>query len=472
MLKVSLYCILLNVIVTIVATKEENLLTNVIIGLLLIASFIFMVWYCMKGYNLMVGFFIMASIWVILVLIGNAIEPTAVLKGKSVIDVLTFVYADGPAAYAQSILVNIFFGAFFGRVLIDTGIAATLIRKVVELGGDMPRLTMSLLCIVTAVIFMSMTGIGPVISIAVIVLPILFSLGISAPVALFAFMGSIMAGIFCNTVNFIQYHTMYAGFVKSAASYSYNDYFRIGLIGMIVGLVVVLTIANLTMHSGTSHNWAVNAQQTSGKENAPWYSWIAVVLPVLGVVLLKLPIIFGFIASAVYAMLTTGKLRGSYKEVTRRFAKLFTDGSIDVAPMIGFLLSLAMFNNAATYAAPYFTALIGNIIPTNHLVLALVFALLVPLGFFRGPMNWVGSGAAIFAVVLAANPGIPVQFMYPLTAATTIFPQHLDVTQSWVAWGFGYTKVASKDYLKRSLPAGWICGAIMCVIIYFMYGNL
>ncbi|MCI1914075.1 MAG: citrate transporter, partial [Schleiferilactobacillus harbinensis] len=156
-------------------------MTNVIIGLLLIASFIFMVWYCMKGYNLMVGFFIMASIWVILVLIGNAIEPTAVLKGKSVIDVLTFVYADGPAAYAQSILVNIFFGAFFGRVLIDTGIAATLIRKVVELGGDMPHLTMSLLCIVTAVIFMSMTGIGPVISIAVIVLPILFSLGISAP---------------------------------------------------------------------------------------------------------------------------------------------------------------------------------------------------------------------------------------------------------------------------------------------------
>ncbi|MBT1022624.1 hypothetical protein KJW59_20020, partial [Enterococcus faecium] len=50
---------------------------------------------------------------------------------------------------------------------------------VVELGGDKPRITMSLLCIVTAVIFMSMTGIGPVISIAVIVLPILMSLGIS-----------------------------------------------------------------------------------------------------------------------------------------------------------------------------------------------------------------------------------------------------------------------------------------------------
>lgn len=446
-------------------------MTNALIGILLIISFGFMVWYCMKGFNLMVGFFIIATIWTILVLIGNTLVPNDAMQGKSLIDILTFVYADGPAAYAQSILVNIFFGAFFGRVLIDTGIAATLIKKVVELGGDRPRLTMGLLCIITAVVFMSMTGIGPVISIAVIVLPIFFSLGIEAPVALFAFMGSIMAGIFANTVNFIQYRTMYAGFVKSAANYTYNDYFKIGFIGMIVGLIVVLTIANLTMKKGTTHNWAVNSKSPSNN-SAPWYSWIAVILPVLGVVVLKLPIILGFILSAIYAMLTTRQLKGSYKEICRHFAKLFTDGSIDVAPMIGFLLSLAMFNNAATFASPYFTAIIGNFIPTSALTLAIVFAVLVPLGFFRGPMNWVGSGAAIFAVVLAANPGIPVQFMYPLTAATTIFPQHLDVTQSWVAWGFGYTKVSTRDYMKRSIPAGWISGAIMCVIIFILYGHL
>ncbi len=30
---------------------------------------------------------------------------------------------------------NIFVGAFFGRILLETGIAATIIRKTVELGG-------------------------------------------------------------------------------------------------------------------------------------------------------------------------------------------------------------------------------------------------------------------------------------------------------------------------------------------------
>ena len=107
---------------------------------------------------------------------------------------------------------------------------------------------MSLLCLVTAIIFMSMTGIGPVISIAVIVLPILMSLGIAAPVALFAFMGSIMAGIFANIVNFKQYQTIYAGFNSAAENYTYNDYFQIGMIGMVVSLVIVLLVANISMN--------------------------------------------------------------------------------------------------------------------------------------------------------------------------------------------------------------------------------
>lgn len=446
-------------------------MSSIVIGILLIASFFFMVWYCVKGFNLMVGFAIMATVWMVLGLIGNSLSPNPSMAGMGVIDVLTHVFATGPAEYAKSILVNIFFGAFFGRVLVDTGIAATLIRKVVELGGDKPRITMGLLCIVTAMIFMSMTGIGPVISIAVIVLPIMLSLGIPAPVAMFSFMGSIMAGIFANIVNFKQYQTIYAGFNPAAAEYTYNDYFNIGIIGMVVSLIVVLLISNLSMNKKKTYAWAAQSRAEL-KENAPAISWLAVLLPVVGVVAFNVPIILGFVLSGIYAMLTTGQLSGGYTEVCRRFAKLFTDGAIDVAPMVGFLLTLAMFNNAAAFAAPYFTAIIGNYIPSSALTLALTFALLTPLGFFRGPMNLVGSGSAILAVVLAANPSIPVAFLYPLFAITTVAPQHLDVTQSWVAWGFGYTKVASGDFLKKSIPSGWIIGIVLCIVVYVLYGGL
>lgn len=444
-------------------------MSDIIIGILLVISFFFMVWYCVKGYNLMVGFAIMATVWMGLALVGNTFSPNPAMEGQGVIDVLTHIYTTGPAEYAKSILVNVFFGAFFGRVLVDSGIAATLIRKVVELGGDKPRITMSLLCVVTAVIFMSMTGIGPVISIAVIVLPILMSLGISVPVALFSFMGSIMAGIFANIVNFKQYQTIYAGFNPAAESYTYNDYFQIGMIGMVVSLVVVLTVANISMNKKKRYAMAANVPAEGG--DAPMISWLAVLLPVLGVVLLDLPIILGFILAGIWALLFTGKLRGGYKEICRQFAKLFTDGAVDVAPMVGFLMTLAMFNNSAAYASPYFSAIFGDLIPQSPLVLSIVFAILTPLGFFRGPMNLVGSGSAILAVVLAVNPTMSPAFLFPLFAITTIAPQHLDITQSWVAWGLGYTKVTSREYMKKSILTGWIVGAILCLITFFLYGN-
>ncbi|WP_071130913.1 citrate transporter [Enterococcus timonensis] len=455
-------------------------MVNVIIGLILIASFVFMVWYCVKGYNLMVGFFIMATVWTLLAVIGNFFDPSEAMKGRDWLEVLTFVYADGPAEYSRSILVNVFFGAFFGRVLVDTGIASTLIRKVTELGGDKPKITMALLCILTSVIFMVNTGIGPVISIAVIVIPILLSLGIAAPVALFAFMGSIMAGIFSNPVNFQQYQTIYKGFNEAAASYDFGTYFKWSIIATVVSLVVVFIVSSLSMGKKKSYAWAANAQSGAAKD-APAISWLAVILPVILVLFVpkggelnnvNFPIIFGFIVAALWAMLFTGRLKGGFIEVCRRFAKLFTDGSIDVAPMIGFLLALAMFNNAATFAAPYFTAILGDFIPHSAIILAIVFGVLTPLGFFRGPLNLVGSGSAILAVVLAANPTIPVEFLFPLFAITTIAPQHLDITQSWVAWGFGYTKVASGDFMKKSIPTGWIIGIIMAAITYIMYGNL
>jgi len=446
-------------------------LVNVIIGIIMVLSFFGLVWYCVKGYNLMVGFFIMSVLWTVIALIGNSITPNAAMADKTLIDVLTNVFQTGPENYGKAILVNVFFGAFFGRILIDTGIAATLIRKVVELGGDKPRVTMSFLCIVTAVIFTSMTGIGPVISIAVIVLPIMLSLGIPSPIALFAFMGSIMAGIFGNIVNFTQYQAIFATANESYATYDYNTYFVFGIIGMIVSLIVVLTVANITMSKKkTSYAWAATAD-TGSTVDAPVISWISVILPVIGVIVFKIPIILGFIISGLFALLTCGKFKGGIANISRMLSKQFADGAIDVAPMVGFLLTLSMFNNAATYASPYFKILLGGIMPKTALALCIAFAIFTPLGFFRGPMNLVGSGSAILAVVVA-TAAWPVQFLYPLFAITTVAPQHLDVTQSWVAWGFGYTKVSTKDYMKMSIPSGWIIGIILCAVVYFMYGNL
>ncbi len=106
-------------------------------------------------------------------------------------------------------------------------------------------------------------------------------------------------------------------------------------------------------------------QSDSG--DAPMISWLAVLIPVLDVVLLDIPIILRFMIAGIWALLFTGKLRGGYKEICRQFAKLFTDGATDVAPMVGFLMTLTMFNNSAAYASSYFSAIFWDFIPKTPL---------------------------------------------------------------------------------------------------------
>ena len=147
-----------------------------IIGILILASFFGLAIYAARGGNLMMGMLIMAILWTILPMTGNllASNPDFIAaNGDSIritwIQAFSKVFQSGPEGWG-SVLVNVVFGAWFGRVLLETGIAATLIRKTTELGGDKPAITCILLCIVTAAIFSSLFGAGAVVAIGVIIL--------------------------------------------------------------------------------------------------------------------------------------------------------------------------------------------------------------------------------------------------------------------------------------------------------------
>ena len=103
---------------------------------------------------------------------------------------------------------------------------------------------------------------------------------------------------------------------------------------------------------------------------------------------------------------------------------------------------------------------------------ATVAGLLSFLGFFRGPLSLVGCGAAILSIFLASAANFPVAFLYPLFSCVTLTMQHLDITQSWVAWGIGYTKVETKPFMKLTIPTGWVLGIVQCMVVYFMFGSL
>jgi hypothetical protein len=355
----------------------------------------------------------------------------------------------------------------------ETGIASTLIRKTVELGGDKPFVTVALINVVTALIFTAMTGAGPVIAIGVIVLPILMSLGIPKPIALFSFMGSVAAGIFLNPVNFAQYR---AFFIKPGEMPEFNLgwYASHWGYGAFIIMLVVTTIltAFYLKRSKSVHAWAAQTTGVQEQKDAPLYTLILPIVPVVLKIWLDFSVIGGFVIAGFLALLLCGKLKGSFKESCQLVNKLYYDGVVDTAPLIGFLLTLPMFNQAATYASPYFRVILGRFMPKSELVICIVFALLLCMGLFRGPMTLVGCGAATLGVL--SNVGsFSIPFLYAVFAIPTITVNIGScITQSWVAWGLAYTKVGSKDFLKLSIPNAYVTGILQYILTFVLLGGL
>lgn len=452
-----------------------------VIGVLLLISFFGLAVYAVKGGNLMLGIFVMAIIWTILPMIGNMlvtnqsfIEANSSIVQISWADALKKVFQSGPEGWG-SVLVNVVFGAWFGRVLMKTGIASSLIRTTTELGGDKPAVTCILLCIVTTAIFSSVFGAGAVIAIGVIVLPIFLSLGISKILATCSFMLSVGAGMFINPVLYGQYSAFFLGADNKTTEYTYDMHISWGKYALIIQVAVVIILILVMSRRKKVHSWAAVTPQPQEirkkrhNSDVPGYALITPIIPVLLLILFNVPIILGFIAGSFYAMFTCRKIKG-WSQTCRMVNKDFYEGVCDTAPLVGFLLMLPMFNKASELCVPYFKALLGGIIPNNTLVISIAFAALALLGLFRGPLTLFGCGAATLGILKSF--AFPVSYLAPLIIIpSTVMNVSCDITQSWIVWGVNYTKVPTKDFLKVSAVTGWIITVILEIMIYFMFGR-
>ena len=333
--------------------------------------------------------------------------------------------------------------------------------------------TIALLNIVTAIIFTAMTGAGPVIAIGVIVLPIMMSLGVPKAIAMFSFMESVAAGIYLNPVNFAQYRAFFIE-VDEMPNFTLGWYAgKWGYAALIISVVVTTILASFFLKkSKTSHAWAAQTRGASEQKDAPLYTLILPIVPVVLKIWLDFSVIGGFVIAGFAALFLCGKMKGSFKENCQLVNKLYYDGVVDTAPLVGFLLTLPMFNSVASYASPFFKAVLGPVMPKSELVVCILFAVLLALGLFRGPMTLVGCGAATLGV-LRGVASFSVPFLYCVFAIPTITVNIGScITQSWVAWGLAYTKVESKDYLKLSIPMTYIGGILLYILTFVTMSGL
>lgn len=161
-------------------------MTNLIIGILLLLTFFAFIYFVMRGGNIMIGFFFMALLWTI---IGGISYKVAIND----------IFSQPALDYGSTIVV-IIFGSWFGRVLVDTQIAGSISEQTIRVSHKHPIVAAILVCIVTAFIFTSSYGVGAVIAVGVILLPILESLGLPKNVSVAAFVLSVGAPMYVNIV--------------------------------------------------------------------------------------------------------------------------------------------------------------------------------------------------------------------------------------------------------------------------------
>jgi len=426
---------------------------DVATGVALLAVFLAVVALIIRGQSPVVMLLVLAIAW-------------AALAGIGLHDIQAKVLQGGGVAFASAVII-IVFGAWFAQILIQTGIAESVIRSAVELAGDRPLIVAMTITLVTALLFTSMYGVGAAIAIGVIALPIMLSQGVPACVAAPAFTMGIGAGTMVNLVQFGTFQKLFPGITYEA------PYLTMWAVGAAVYVACAWTmeylyIGRLGARRAASVN-VVAAGLAPVRRRTPYYTYIVPVFPVLMIILLRWEIIPTFLLSIVLALALTWRDRTLQGHVNL-FNKAFYDAFPDIATIAalwticGMIIVAGQMPQVSAALKPIF----GPILPHTPFQAALFFGLLGGVAsIYRGPLVVIGTGAAVLALVLA-DKDLPIPFLYSIWLAPTVFQGSIDPTNSWTLWTIGYTKVSHGEFLRTALPFGCVMVLINSFIAYWM----
>jgi hypothetical protein len=372
------------------------------------------------------------------------------------------VLAEGSVAQGKTIII-ILFGAWMGQVLVKTGIAQSIIRMAAELGGDRPLLVVLLISIATAFISMGLYGLGPIMMIGVMALPIMITLGISGQTATTVYLMSTVAGYMLNITLWGSY--------QGITNISFAQLMPMPTI--LAGVVLAFTVAYILVHVSKlkkSSAWAVAAPvQASSAKRVNVLAMLSPVVPVLTYFFLKVDVIPSLMLGIIWAFVTTARKR-SWKETNEVFHKSIYDAFPDAAPVIMLWISVSILLAAVTLpeVSSVLKGLLVHIAPTGTIGYILFFALLMPLSLYRGPLNILGLGAGVFSAMVALG-NFSSLALFTGWIATIIMVSITCPTVSWVVWTCSYTGTPLSKNLVHTLPWTWAIGIVSVLLAVVLF---
>ncbi|WP_413116705.1 TRAP transporter large permease subunit [Streptomyces sp. CY1] len=386
----------------------------------------------------------------VLLAVAIAFLADAPLTGKG--SVLDTVLQEGAPALAAT-MIAILLGSWLGKLLEETGIAGTLVRKIVEFGGDRPVFVALGVLAVSAVVG-TVTGSAPAAMLAGLIgIPAMIAVGIPKVTAA----GTVLMGIAVG----VPFELPVWQFFSTALDLPV-DTVR-GFMVKLFPFALVAAVAYVLVESrrrGVEHAWSlksVQARPSRGDRrrrlgDAPWYALLTPAVPLTLALGLDVAVIPSLLGGVLYALVTTTRPR----EMNRRLLRTLYGGFEVAAPpitlfvAIGILLAAVKLPGAVDALQP----LVKSISPQNTVLFILVFTLLVPLCLFRGPLNVFGLGAGI-AGVLVATGIYPAVAVLGMTASYNQVFGVSDPTSTQTVWSAQYAGVSPHQVMLRTLPYVW-----------------
>lgn len=364
------------------------------------------------------------------------------------------VLTEGPAKLAGAMVYTVF-GAVLSQVIMRTGIASRIISVTAEYAGDHKYRLALFLTIVTAGCFSSVTGLGAVIMVGSLVLPILVGAGIS---------GSFAAGLMLFAIAL-------GGVFNPAILGFYMD--TLGLEQVVVqkyvlAYGVLLSLATLVYfcvgayRERSAFNWAQNVSLPK-PNGVPFIALFTPIIPILLILLVKLPIVPAFIVGILWGVLTCQP-----RQALNVTVAAVLEGVRDVAPVLGLFMGIGMALNAmmAEPTKAVMAPFLELVIPTSPWGFVVFFTVFAPLALYRGPFNFYGLGAGVAGLILGAKLLSPVAIMAAFFSVGQM-QGVCDPTNTHNVWLAQFTKTSTEKMLKDTAIYVW--GFILAALLWAVF---
>lgn len=430
----------------------------------------------------------------------------AAIGGIPPVDILKDVVNAGAlklhSAYATTMI-----GAILAELINKHGIAKSMVRWVAEFAGDSPFLLGLLMTLVTALLFSSLGGLGAVIMVGTVVLPVMLSLGISAATAGGLYLFGINLGGMFNLANWALYKDVlkidqqnivsfvlpFAGILTTVLiAFLTIELKRLANLkyAFISLLVMAGIFAALTWQSavpGTSTASAAPPQKSflfvgvmlgllllfavyrklQRKTELPGIAFLTPAVPLLLVLLFRWDIISAFVVGITYGALSTWK-----KDSVNLLTRSIIEGAQSVIPAvilmmgIGMLLCAVMHKTIASALSPLFAA----VIPTHAFWFVLTFTLLAPLALYRGPLSLWGMGSGLVALMKESTK-LGGEAIMGMLMSVGQLQGVCDPTNTHNVWIATYLGTDTQVLLRKTVGYTWLAvvgGLVLAVVLGYV----